>query len=792
MNLRTILPALAAFFLATVAGFSQVAAPAPATPAQGPIVRSIEVNYAGPATVSKEKILANMRTQVGKPYSEHEVEEDIRSLYQTGSISNVRIFGEPQGDGVKVIVVVATKSQVVDVNINGVSKFKPSRIRKEITTKPGDTLNEATLESDRQKVLEYYRNHGYSEVDVHVSSQVDEKINKAHVVFDVNEGGKMTVRTVRFEGNTSFTRKQLLKADQPIQGTPQREKVVLTQKKTIFNILTAKAGKVDSEQLDHDVNSLRDFYQNHGYLDVQVQEPRLEHSDGKVDVIFPIVEGPQYHVGTVTFIGAKVFTPDELAKGTTLKTGSVYSPATARDDIKAVQDLYGSKGYVDFQAGANTTPSGDHVMNLIYNVDEGAQSYVEHINITGNTRTKDKVIRREVAVAPGDIFNTVRVDASRKRLLALEYFGKVDAYPVDTLIPGRKDLNVIVEEKRTGSFNFGAGFSSIDSLLGFAEITQSNFDLFGWPHFTGGGQRFRIRVQYGTERKDFVISLTEPYFLDYKLTVNGEIFYHEADFVSDVYSERRYGFDINGRKPLTEFTTLRFGYKLEDVGITNVDDSASDFIKSQEHSRLESQVSAGINYDSRDNLRLTRSGMKLDASAYIDGGFLGGDTQIYGLDLEGSKYFHLPFDSILTINGEVGVVSTWGSGDIVPIWDALYLGGANNLRGYKYRFAGPKDNKGEPIGGNTLARATIEYTYPIIDKVRGAFFYDVGFVNAQSYNFSPTKTSTESGGLNQDVGIGLRLDLPIGPIRIDYGIPLQHDKFTGSSGKFNFNIGYQF
>ncbi len=369
-------------------------------------------------------------------------------------------------------------------------------------------------------------------------------------------------------------------------------------------------------------------------------------------------------------------------------------------------------------------------MNLNYTVDEGAQSYVEHINITGNPRTKDKVIRREIALAPGDIFNTVRVDASKQRLKNLEYFSKVEAYPVPTLIPGRKDLNVLVEEKRTGSFNFGAGFSSIDSLLGFAEITQSNFDVLRWPYFTGGGQRFRIRVQYGTERKDFVISLTEPYFLDYKLTVGGEIFYHDADFVSDVYSERRYGFDINGRKPLTEFTTLRFGYKLEDVGIHNLASDASDFIKAQEGSRLESQISAGINYDSRDSLRLTRTGSKVDFSAYIDGGFLGGDTQIYGLDLEGSKYFHLPWDTILTLNGEVAVVSTWGSGDIVPIWDELYLGGANNLRGYKYRFAGPKDDKGEPIGGNSLARGTIEYTYPIIDKVRGAVFYDIGNVES--------------------------------------------------------------
>jgi len=776
MNFRTLLPALTfllAIFFAPHSSFSQ--APAPG---QGPIVRSIEVQYAGPVTVSKEKILASMRTQVGKSYSEQIVEDDIRSLYGTGNISNVRIFGEPVSDGVKVIVVVATKAQVKDVVINGADKIKASRLRKEVSTKPGDTLNEATLEADRQKLLDYYRSHGYTDVDVHLTTNVEEKEGKAHVVFDVVEGGKMTIRSVRFEGNASIPSKDL-------------KKVVKTAKKTVFNFLT-KAGRVDSDQLDQDVAALRDYYQNHGYIDVQVPAPRIDRAGGKVDVIFQVVEGPIYHTGAITFIGNKVFSTDELAKATKLKPGAVYSPAAVKADIKSVQDVYGARGYVDFQAGANTGPGGVHVMNLTYNIDEGAQSYVEHINISGNTRTKDKVIRREIALTPGEIFNTVRVDASKQRLQNLNYFSRVDTYPVDTLIPGRKDLNVIVEEKRTGSFNFGAGFSSIDSLLGFAEITQSNFDLFRWPNFTGGGQKFRIRVQYGIERKDAVLSLTEPYFLDQKLSVGGEVFYHEANFVSDFYDERRYGFDLNARKALNDFTAVRLGYKLEDVGLTNLSDDVSDYIRAQAPSRLESQINTGITYDSRDSVFLTRKGMKVDFSAYIDGGFLGGDTQIYGWSLEASKYILLPWDTILTVNGEVGSVTTWGSGDQVPIWDRLYLGGANNLRGYKFRFAGPKDDKGEPIGGNTLARATIEYTYPIIEKVRGAVFYDVGFVNSGSYSFSPSKTPNGSGGLSQDIGIGFRLDLPIGPVRIDYGIPLEHDQFTGSSGKFNFNIGYQF
>jgi len=344
---------------------------------------------------------------------------------------------------------------------------------------------------------------------------------------------------------------------------------------------------------------------------------------------------------------------------------------------------------------------------------------------------------------------------------------------------------VVVEEKRTGSFNFGAGFSSIDNLLGFAEITQGNFDVTRWPYFTGGGQKFRLRVQYGTRRKDFVLSLTEPYFLDREIAVGGSIFYREASFTSSVYDERRYGFELSARKRLGQFLAGRVGYKLEDVTIFNVDPGASVVIQQEAGTRLKSEISGGLTYDTRDSLFLTRRGERIDFSTYVAGGFLGGDTDIYGFDLEASKYFLLPWDTILTLNGEVATVATWAGGDRVPIFDRLYLGGANNLRGFKFRDVGPKDENGEPIGGNTLARLTVEYTFPVVDKVRGAVFYDIGFVNGGDYDFT-------SGNVSSDVGIGVRLDLPIGPVRIDYGFPMQKDEFSSGSGKFNFNIGYQF
>lgn len=765
MNLRKLLPAIAALLISALDPRA-----AQAQQPQAPVVKAIEVQFAGAGSIATEKILANMRTRVGRPYDERVVEEDIRNLYATGNVNNVRIFGEAKPDGVRVIVVIQSKAQLTEVEINGAAKLKPTRIRKEITSKPGDTLSEATIEADRQKIIDYYVGKGFTEVEVRTQLDVNEKLGTARVTFTVVEGAKVEIHSVAFAGNSALSSKEL-------------KKVVKTKRKNLLSFIT-KSGRLNSEALDADVAAIRDLYMSRGYIDIQVTGPEIARTDGRADVTFTVREGIQYYVGKVSYSGVQVFPQEELTRGLKLTSGAVYSPQTVRADIDAIRNLYGTRGYIDLQAGADTSPAGKGVIDVGFRVDEGAQSYVEHINISGNTRTKDKVIRREVAVSPGDVYNSVRVDATKQRLQGLNYFSRVDTFPSDTFVPGRKDLNISLEEKRTGSLNFGAGFSSIDNLLGFAEVTQSNFDITNFHGFTGGGQKFRTRAQYGTRRKDFVVSLTEPYFLDQKVSLGGELFYRDASFVSSVYNERRIGFDLNARKAINDFASFRMGYRIEDVTIHNVDADASEVIRNSEGSLLQSQISAGITYDTRDSYMLTRRGQRVDLQTYVAGGFLGGEVEIYGFSLEGSKYFSLPWDTILVLNAEIANVSTWGGGENVPIFDRLYLGGPNNLRGFRFRDVGPKDENGEPIGGNSLVRGTVEYTFPIVDRVRGAVFYDIGGVSAGSYKFG--------GNINSDVGVGVRLDLPIGPIRIDYGIPLKADSQNDSSGRFNFNIGYQF
>ena len=522
-----------------------------------PVVRSIDVQYAGPASVSKERIIANMRTKVGKLYSQQAVEEDIRNLYNTGSIINVRIFGEPIRDGVKVIVVVQTKATVSEVLFQGITKLKITKLRKDLKVKPGAALSEADLETDRQKILDEYNKQGYADTKVEYKVDANDQLGSAKVTFVVTESGKTVISAIRFDGNNSFNPKQL-------------RKVMKMKPKNLLSFIT-KDGRLDSDKIDQDVISLREFYQNHGYVDVQVSQPDVVRSNGdNADLVFHIVEGKQYHVNKVAVVGTNVFPNEQVRAVVKTREGAVFSAKTMHDDVKAIQDLYGARGYVDLQAGSETSLAANTSLDVTYHVDEGTQSYIEHVNIQGNARTKDKVLRRELAVGPGDLYNTVLVDASKQRLENLKYFSRVDTYPSDTDIPGRKDLNVLVEEQRTGSFNFGAGFSSIDSLIGFAEITQSNFDITHWPDFTGGGQRFRVKVQLGNERKDAVLSLTEPWFLDRQLALGGELFYHADNYSSDVYNQDTYGFDLNLRKPLGKFTSVRLDYKIEDITINGL------------------------------------------------------------------------------------------------------------------------------------------------------------------------------------------------------------------------------
>jgi outer membrane protein insertion porin family len=742
-----------------------------ATPPAGPVVKAVSVDYVGPESISRERVLANLKTKVGDTYSERLAEEDVKTLFATGDVANVRIFAQPQDDGVKVTVLLQGRSVVTEVLIEGATVVSPDRLRKELTYKVGDRLSEEQVEKSRQAMLEMYQDRNYGDATITTRIQTDERTGDSRIIYTVGEGAKQVVKRISFNGNDSVLAKDLRKA-------------MKTKTAGLLSILD-KSGRLVPAQLQDDRDAIRGVYQNRGFADAQVMDVQVVPLSGSgIELVYTIVEGLQFSVAQLSLDGVNITSPDELKAKLKMTDGSLYTPDGMNADMKTLRDFYGTQGYIEANIIPEISPVGPGRVNLSYRIDEGTQSYINLVSIQGNTRTKDHVIRRELAVTPGDVYDTVLVDVSRQRLENLNYFSQVQTVPTDTMIPGRKDLNVIVEEKRTGSFNFGAGFSTIDSLVGFAEIQQTNFDLFGWPSFVGGGQRMRIRGQYGIERADAVISFTEPWFLGQQLSLGTELFYREASFLSPLYNQSNYGGAIQLRKPLGQFVAANIEYKLEGVDIFDIANDAPVEISSQEGLYTRSAVSAGLSYDSRDNLFLTRRGTYVNLTGFVAGGGLGGDVQDYGVSLEGSQHILLPWDFIFLVRGQLATVSSWGGASDVPLFDRLWLGGANNLRGFDFREVGPNSD-GDYYGGNSLGYMTLEMTFPIMSRVRGAVFTDWGYVNSPSWSF-------DAGSYNADYGLGIRLDLPIGPIRIDYGIPFVSDAYNGGSGKIQFNIGYQF
>src|SRR6266480_2535347 len=373
-------------------GAGIVRAQAPQAAPGPPIIRSIDVQYTGPQTVSKERILAQMRTRVGQPYSNQVVEQDIAALYKTGSIHNVRIFAQPEGDGVKVIVAVQTRAIMREIEIAGAERIKAKRLRKEIKLRLNQPVNEQQLEEARQKIIEVYQGRGFTDVSVQFRvDPIDEQRGTARVVFTVNEGVRGAVRRIGFEGNEHFSERVL-------------RKQMKTRGKTPIYFLD-KSGRLDEVQLQQDLDKIREWYQNHGYIDVQIKDVRKERTkNGPMILTIVIAEGSQYHVGKLTISGYHVTSEEKIRALLKMKEGSVYSPKQLRDDAKAVADAYGSGGYVDLVILPEGTPAGLAHIDVQYKIEEGTRSFVNRINIEGNTRTKDKVIRREVLVAPGDVF----------------------------------------------------------------------------------------------------------------------------------------------------------------------------------------------------------------------------------------------------------------------------------------------------------------------------------------------------------------------------------------------------
>lgn len=790
----------------------------------GPRVDSIEVRHIGPPAASDELVKANIRVKVGDVYLRTSVDDDVRNLYATGYFYNIRVVQEPTATGVKLIYVVQGKPTLTEIRLSGNKKYSDRKIRKKITSKLREPIDERKLFADAQEIQKMYQKAGYQKTTVRYVPNIDENAGRGAVTFEITEAPKVKIKDVIFEGATVFK-----------QGKLRR--TMKTRRRWMFSWLTG-SGVLKDDQFEEDKDKVANLYHEEGYIDFELRDVKFEQINPRwMNLRLSVFEGRQYKVGAVEFKGNSLFGTNDYAsyrriftdpknplsdqiRGLKTQVGATFTPKNLARDIGFLHDFHGARGYIDARVRAARNPNTERgTMDVTFEIEEGQKAFIEKIEIKGNVRTKDRVIRRELAVAPGETFDMVRVQLSKLRLEGLNYFEKIDTEVEPTDVPDRKNLIVGVEEKGTGEFELGAGFSSIDQLVGFVGYREANFDLFNPPTFKGAGQKFRIRAAVGTRRQDYQLSFVEPWFTGRKLALGVDLYHRELNFLSDLYDQRQTGARLSLTRALwSDFLIGSVSYTIENVGIdfapsllrgerivtpgpgrgqtvSIVPPRVSQVLQEERGDRLVSKLGGSLAWDTRNHPLLPTRGQRTELSTEFAGGPLGADTDIYKVELQHSRYLRgLWPGHVLELIGQTGVVDTHSGGDRVPIFDRYFLGGVYSLRGYRFHGVGPRDEFREPLGGRTYWYASAEYSIPILPSatkgnLRLAAFYDIGMVYHDAYSFDEKNFRT--GFYNDDWGVGIRLNIPrLGPLRLDYAFPLTHDEFTSGSGRFQFGVGF--
>ena len=764
-------------------GFALAAACALAAVAAGAApLRDVRVAPIGPVPVNAEQVLAQVSARVGQELDRSAISEDIRALQKSGAYSYAEARLETAADGPVLVFHVQGKPKIRRLTVTGADYVGNKKVKNLMEVGSGDRADDALLGLKAQKVRDHYRKEYYPDAQVTWTfAPVPDQPEFTDANIVVAEGKRAVVRKIRFVGNRHVSARDLRKT--------------MTQKQANWLSIFTSAGMYEPGALAADRETVRKVFMDQGYLGAVVGEPEIAYvGRKKIDITFRVTEGPVYKLGAWRIGGLTLFPTNDVARGVAVPVGAIASLAAIDRSAENIRDYYGSRGYIKTAVDPRVTLDTNAATAAVsYQVKEGTLAYIQNVEIRGNAQTKDKVVRREIGVAPGEIYNEVKVRSSEKRLQNLNYFSFVRAFPEDTTVSNRFNLIFDLEEQRTGQFTVGAGISSVDDIIGYVELTQGNFDLFGWPHFTGGGQKLRLRAQVGSERSDLELSLIEPWFLNRRLSLGLDLFRRDARYLSDEYDQTTTGGSLTlGHRLFSPFNRLNWIYGLEDIDISDVSTNASDLIQQEKGGRLKSYGTLELVRDTRDSTFIATRGFRGSASATLAGGPFGADEDSYQFQLRGARYFPLWFDHVLCLRGWMSLIHEYGDSDRVPIFDRLFAGGPRTVRAFKYRKVGPKDEDEEALGGRSAATLTAEYTLPVVEKVRLAFFYDGGIVWQDVFEKDEESPEVGDGVYCDGYGLGVRFDFPGFPIQLDYAWPINTDDYLGDSGRFSFTIGYTY
>ncbi len=757
-------------------------------------VKEVTVRVIDQIGTDASDVLTFCSVQAGSEVSQEAMSKDVRSLLDTGRFGYAGVELEKLDDGVKVVYVVRRRYRFQEpLAIKGVEYFSERKIKKLSELKSGDYVDEAVLSEKVAKIRDAYVKKYFPDARIGVEiTPIENGAGAANVTLTVEEGERLKVKEFRFTGNPSIDSKELR------SSFGQRP---WYDPRGWFSDAPVSAQDLeDARQLAEEV------YHNRGYLDAKVAVPVKEVvKEGEAVMVFAVTEGDIYSVDSTAITGVKLFPEGEVLASGTLPVDGVAGRKSINDSAKQIGDYYTSRGYIDTRVRPVVEPVEGKPgrMAITYNVTEGGLVYINNIIIRGNNKTKDKVLRRELMVNPGEIMNGVKIERSENRLKNLGYFKNVRNYTENTDKPGTRDLVYEVEEQRTGNFMVGAGFSSVDNLVGFAEISQSNFDILNWPNFTGGGQKARLGVEAGSRRQTIEASVTEPWFLDRPLALTVEAYRRMRWY--DNYDEIRTGASAGLSYPvkvgrvgarytleMVEMDDVDGGYLYDengndlDLGNYNGDHGYFGYQEDEYGDALNSVVRLYWANDTRDQPFIPTRGFKTTLFGDVYEGNIG-ENELYKLGANYQHWFRMPwYKHVLSLKGRVETIEAI-NGD-VPVYEKLFAGGPHSIRGFEYRDVGPKafsdSGSHAPIGGQTLALVSAEYTIPIFKALRFATFFDVGSVGRDEFD-------PELSDVCASVGIGFRIDIPGFPIRFDFAKPVTEDDSYTDEEVFSFAIGFE-
>ena len=718
--------------------------------------RIVRIEFKGNRKIEASAIGQSLKSAIGNFFSEADLSSDIKAIYRMGYFQDVTadVIATPEG---KVITfIVEEKALITEVNIKGNKAISREEIEAVLTTKARQSLDQEKIREDAEKIKALYDSKGYYNAEVlDVIKREDDRT--VHVTFNVTENKRLYIKTITFTGNQAYSDKEL-------------RKMMKISEWSIFRFFT-DAGLLKKEQLKQDINKFQVFYLNNGFINAQVGEAEITHDKKWIYVKIPVVEGKRFRVGKVDITGDEPkLSRTELLKNMKINKKEYFDRASVMKDIEYLTQVCNDEGYAYADVAPRTIPQEkEQAVDVIYHITKGPQVYFNRITITGNTKTRDKVIRRQLAIAEGDLYSSSRLKGSYMALNRLRYFEEVDFQtekgPDETLT----DVNIHIKEKPTGFFSIGAGYSAVDQAVITGQISQQN--LFG------RGQSLSLKAHLGSRITSYDISFIEPWLFDIPLWSKFDLWNFAREY--DAYDLDSSGLGFTFGYPLWEYVTGYVGYKLTSNTIENLDPLISLLILAQEGTRTTSSLTMTLVGDTTDEYIFPTRGSKNSISVEHAGTILQGNTSFTRYEVSSTWFFPLFREVVFGIRGRGGYIQPH-EGKELPVYERFYLGGINSLRGL--REVGPVDPATDDvIGGTTMFNVNAEFLFPLIKSagMKGVVFFDTGNAWESGYHL---------GDLRKTAGAGIRWYSPIGPLRLEWGYVLDR-KDNEPASRWEFTIG---